>query len=386
MDPMLVIGNLDNRRVSGFVDALARRGWPPPMLRSHRELIADPSALAAIPNHPLWVRLDSCGEDPEVERALLELGFDALGDDDRCERLDPVTLARAPVQYGEIRAPRQHHAGFSRYLDSLETMFAARPAWRILSPIADVRALFDKRETSRRYLSRGIPVPDPLPELARVTSPTQLREAMVAQRWPAVFVKVSCASSASCLALYRHLPSRPPAERDLILTTVASTPTGRFNSLRLQQLREREAVDALLSWLLNEGAQIERAIAKARLGRHNFDLRVLMIAGEPAFTVVRQSRHPITNLHLGGTRGDLDALRRAVSPASWTAAMRSCAQVFAAHRCHHVGVDLMFEPGLDRHRVIEANAFGDLLPGLEREGLSVYEWQLARLLDPPVGS
>jgi hypothetical protein len=46
----------------------------------------------------------------------------------------------------------------------------------------------------------------------------------------------------------------------------------------------------------------------------------------------------------------------------------------------HVGVDLMFEPGLTRHRVIEGNAFGDLLPNLLCDGLDVYGWQIRRLL------
>jgi hypothetical protein len=40
----------------------------------------------------------------------------------------------------------------------------------------------------------------------------------------------------------------------------------------------------------------------------------------------------------------------------------------------------MFEPGLRAHRVIEGNAFGDLLPNLTRDGLDVYGWQIRRCL------
>lgn len=375
----LIIGNLDNRRVTGFVEALERGGHPAPLLLSHRELIADPSALEAVPDQPLCVRIDACGEDPEVERALLELGADALTDADPCERRSPAQLASMPPRFGQIVAPRQHHAGFMRYLETLDQVFRARPRWRVLNPIEDLKLLFDKRETSRRYAALGIPVPEVLPGLAQIQTPAQLREAMVAQRWPAVFVKLSCASSASCLALVRYSPRRPVGHRDVLLTTVATTEHGRFNSLRLQQLRERGAVDELLGWLLREGAQIERAVPKARLDDRVFDLRVVVIAGEPAFCVVRQSRHPITNLHLGGQRGDLEALKRQVPEAAWAAAMRSCEQVFAAHGCLHVGVDVLLEPGLERHRIIEANAFGDLLPGLTREGKSVYAWEIEAL-------
>ncbi|MEO6775629.1 MAG: hypothetical protein ABI467_21890 [Kofleriaceae bacterium] len=38
------------------------------------------------------------------------------------------------------------------------------------------------------------------------------------------------------------------------------------------------------------------------------------------------------------------------------------------------------EPDLVHHRVLEGNAFGDLLPNLERDGLDVYGWQIRRLL------
>ncbi|MCA9699771.1 MAG: hypothetical protein KC431_19760, partial [Myxococcales bacterium] len=138
-------------------------------------------------------------------------------------------------------------------------------------------------------------------------------------------------------------------------------------------------VDAVLGWLLREGAQIERALPKARLDGRNFDMRVLVIDGEVGFCVVRSSRHPITNLHLGGARGDLEAVRAAMAPEDWDAAMASCRRAHAQHGCLHLGVDLLIEQDWSGHRIIEANAFGDLLPGLERDGLDVYGWELARL-------
>ena len=46
----------------------------------------------------------------------------------------------------------------------------------------------------------------------------------------------------------------------------------------------------------------------------------------------------------------------------------------------HVGLDVLFEPGLAHHRIIEANAFGDLLPNLTLDGLSVYRWEIRAAL------
>ena len=59
--------------------------------------------------------------------------------------------------------------------------------------------------------------------------------------------------------------------------------------------------------------------------------------------------------------------------------MASCVATQRASGAFHVGVDLMLEPGLRDHRIIEGNAFGDLLPNLERDGLDVYGWQIRRL-------
>jgi hypothetical protein len=89
---------------------------------------------------------------------------------------------------------------------------------------------------------------------------------------------------------------------------------------------------------------------------------------------------------LGGFRGDLSVLKEKVSADGWEAAMETCRKVARLYRSLHVGIDLMFEPDLQAHRVLEANAFGDLLPNLTLEGLDVWEWQIREALrHPPTG-
>ncbi len=362
--PFLIIGNPENRRVGLFQAALHARGRPPATVVSHLDAIRG-EVLADLPEGPALVRLEATGEDPEVERALLGLGH---GDAVRAGvgAIDPDALAALPPAPGRILCPRQHHFGFLRYLERLQQVFDRRPEWRILQPPSQVRQLFDKRFTSRRYAAAGIPVPE---SLDGVTTPDELRQAMRGRSWRSVFVKLACGSSASCLAVYRLTGG-------VVMTTIRRTPDGWFNCLKVQRVGDRDGVGEILAFLLREGSQIERTVPKARLDGDLMDCRVLVIAGEPAFVVVRQSTHPITNLHLGGWRGSFEALRRAVPARSWAAAMDSCRRVAAQHRCFHLGVDLLFEPGFHRHRILEANAFGDLLPNLTRRGLDVYEWQI----------
>ena len=42
-------------------------------------------------------------------------------------------------------------------------------------------------------------------------------------------------------------------------------------------------------------------------------------------------------------------------------------------------IDLMFERGFAGHRILESNAFGDLLPNLTKNGRSVYQRQIELL-------
>ncbi|MDQ3367649.1 MAG: STM4014 family protein [Myxococcota bacterium] len=377
--PFVLIGNPVNRRVTLFQDALAAQGMPAAHVIPWLTLLepgAPAALLDALPSAPAIVRIDSAGEDDEVEHALLRRG-EAPARAEGYAAISAAELARTPREVGRIVHPRQHHLGFVAVLDELAAVFATRPAWRIVQPPAAIARLFDKRVTSARWGALGIPVPEPLPG-GPVLAVDDLRARMRTAGWPQVFVKVASASSASCLAIFTH-----DATGEHALTTVEDTGRARYNTRKLQHLTARRGLDRLLGFLLAEGAQVERAIPKARDGGTGdgdyFDLRVVTIDGVAAFVVMRAAPHPITNLHLGGRRGDVEALRARVPPAAWDAAMASCVHVQQDSGAFHVGVDLMFEPALRAHRILEGNAFGDLLPNLTRDGLDVFGWQIDRL-------
>ncbi|RKI52140.1 hypothetical protein D7X55_32835 [Corallococcus sp. AB049A] len=372
--PFLIIGNPGNRRVTLFQEALVRAGLPPAHVVAWETVAREPDVLLDLPGTERIVRIDAAGEDPAVDRAFLQRGHaDALGAG--CDTVTPGQLEALPDEHGRVLCPRQHHLGFLRVLEDLSARFAQRPRWRVLSSPGAIADLFDKRITSRRYAGLGIPVP---PYLDDITTPEALRTGMREAGWREAFVKLSCGSSASCLAVYR--PGRAEGSGGSLLTSLHRGATGWFNSLKVRRVTDAGEVDAVLAFLLREGSQVEESRPKARLGGDLFDCRVVTIGGEPAFTVVRQSRLPITNLHLGGYRGDLDAFHAAVPLQELEAAMESCRTVARAHDCLHVGIDLMFEDFFHGHRVLEANAFGDLLPGLTRDGLSVYDWEIREAL------
>jgi len=372
--PFVLLGNPENRRVGLFQQALEAQGQPPARVVSWLDFLREPARLAEAAGDEALFRIDSPGESFEVERALLGLGHEAAVAEG-CSVVTPERLAAMTEDRGLILSPRQWMLGFQRALQQVEAVVSQRPGWRQLNPTRTILELFDKRRTSRRYAGAGLPVPEAVPG---VTSLAELRAAMEERGWPAVFVKLASGSSASCLGILER-----GGGREGFFTTIEQAPTGWYNNLKPRRVMHPARVEQLVGFLLREGSQVEREVPKARLDDAFFDCRVLCIAGEPRFVVVRQNKHRITNLHLLGWRGDVEALREVVPDEAWEAAMDSCRRVAALHEGLHVGIDVLFEPGFGAHRIIEANAFGDLLPNLTRDGLSVYEWEIRAALAAP---
>ena len=120
----------------------------------------------------------------------------------------------------------------------------------------------------------------------------------------------------------------------------------------------------MIDALAREGVQVEEWLPKAVLDDSVFDLRVVVVGGEARHVVVRMGQGPMTNLHLGNRRGDLSTVLSRMGDEAWRLARRTCeraASVFPGSLL--LGIDLLIAPDYRRFAVLEANAFGGLLPG-----------------------
>ncbi|MFI6230193.1 STM4014 family protein [Micromonospora echinospora] len=339
-----VVGNPDNRRVRLFAAAAVGAGLPRPTVLPWRDLLTG----AAPPPAGTLVRVDSPGEDAEVDRMLRG--------------------ATEPARHGEIVGLAAAHAGLRRALDRLASGGAT-----LLNQPADILAMGDKRRCHATLDAAGVPVPAALGE---VTGYAGLRAAMRRAGWTRVFVKPAHGSSASGVLALAADGSR------VLATTPVERDDGRlFNSLRVRRYTDESEVAEIVDRLAPDGLHVERWLPKAGLADRVVDLRVVVVAGRPTHAVVRAGRGPITNLHLGNARGDLAAVRAAAGPTNWAAAMATCARAAACFPdTLHVGVDLMFTVGWHRHAVAEVNAFGDLLPGVLADGRDTYATQVHTLV------
>lgn len=353
-----VVGNPENRRVSLFADAVRAAGLPGPRVVAWRDVLHEGGAGFASDE---IVRVDSPGENPEVDRLLRGA-------------MDPTRVEGSARWY-------------ARFTAALRTL---RGGIRLDDP-DDLAVLFDKRACHGVLDAAGVPVPaSPTsgPGGAPVRGWDDVRALMREHRMSRLFVKPAHGSSASGV-----LAVEAGAGRIRATTSVELAPDGALhNSLRVRRYDSERDIATIVDALAPDGLHLERWVPKAAQQGRAADLRVVVVAGRATHAVVRTSRTPLTNLHLGGSRGDLATARHAVGAAGgrWTDVLEVCeraASCFPRTLC--VGVDLLPAIGWRRAFVGEVNAFGDLLPrltglpGSGAEGLDTYAAQVAAALRGP---
>ncbi|MEU8592057.1 STM4014 family protein [Streptomyces sp. NPDC048664] len=348
-----VVGNPENRRTTMFAEAVMAAGHTPPRVVAWLDVLR--GRYAFTPGEV--VRIDSPGENAEVDRLLR--GVD-----------DPTRVEGTAVWH------RRFTAAVREVTDA-----AHRAGAVTCADPEDVAVMFDKRRCHARLTAAGVPVPRAL--AGPVDGWASLREQLSAARISRAFVKPAHGSSASgVVALALAGPGRVKAT-----TSVETTPDGHLhNSLRVRAYTRESEVAALVDALAPDGIHVEWWVPKASLRGRSADLRVVVVAGRATHAVIRTSRHPMTNLHLGGARGDLDEAREAIRAAGGDFAdvldtAERAAACFPGTLC--VGVDVLPSTGWRRFTVGEVNAFGDLLPrltglpGSGAEGLDTYAAQVA---------
>ena len=119
----LVIGNPENRRVTLFQSALKRLGQPAASVLSYHELLENANRLQcwlldwqarSRPSSRLCIRLDSPGENVQVEQQLIKLGLKLSG-----------KRARLRYEHGRIQHSQAWFDGFSACLSKIEDTVAS---------------------------------------------------------------------------------------------------------------------------------------------------------------------------------------------------------------------------------------------------------------------
>lgn len=347
------------RRTQALRAALARRGLPPPQVFDYASVLASPDAFLDAAAHAIAVKLDSPGGDDDVHEACVRRGM-SLTEGAR----------HSPRMHGELVDAHLRFAGFA---DLLQHLAQALPDARWLDAPGDILRMCDKWRCQQALEAAGAQTPAMLGMIEGYEHLTSMLDASGHDR---VFVKARFGSSAAGVVAYRrHRDGRATA----CTTAEARRIEGRtrlFNRLSLQRYAHADEIAVLIDALAAQGAYAEAWVAKPRAptdhARH-FDLRVVACNGEARQRVARLSSGPMTNLHLGNRRVDIDALLDAAANARVEHAVRAASAAFTDSRC--IGFDLI--PLRDRCVFLEANAFGDDLQDVTWQGRDACDDQVA---------
>ncbi len=400
--PLLLIGNPNNRRTLGLQEARQRLGLQPALMLPYARLLqtwrrggtmADAVQQClegrGATNRQALIRLDAPGEDWEVECELLFLGavndVSPLNDGLSARMIPAEQTLTLEQEWGRIYAPNQWFRGWKACLERIRhEALEYWPNARFMNDPDDIAIMFDKRKCQQHLSAHGVRVPPTLQSSEPIRNYEDLRKAMTTAGMSRVFVKLACGSGASGVVAYQVNP-RTGAE--IAITTVGMEQIQEkiifYNEGRMRRYTHTSEISALMDWLCAEGAQIERWMAKASLGSSVFDIRQLVAGGQAGHAIVRLSQTPITNLHLRNERllpaeAGLDEQQMSGVQTAAKAAMAAFPNSWSA------GIDVMLSGGNEpRAYILDVNPFGDLLYRVQHNGLGTYEWEMELLRKEP---
>jgi glutathione synthase/RimK-type ligase-like ATP-grasp enzyme len=350
-----VLGNPSNRRVRFFVRAVLEQGHPHPIVLSWLDLLAGRLDLKSSLPAGTLLRLDSPGEHPMVDLLLLER--------------EGLHLRMGDIGWGEIVHEKKWFQAWSAFLGELEGQLTQLDLAGVINSPSAIRTMYDKSATHEYLSSAGVPQAR---RLGKVESFAQLLEMMEAAGMAQVFLKPFYSSSGSGV-----IALRKRGDEILGTTSVELVEEGGslrlFNSLRVRTYREPGQVKKLVDRLAGEDLLAEEWLPKMTFADAVVDLRVVVINGKAMHAVLRSSQTPLTNLHLGNQRGDLQAFRGEIGEEKWQKAIHTAEKAVAAiPEAGYAGVDLLLTEGARKIHVLEVNAFGDLLPRVLYDGRDTY--------------
>lgn len=355
---MLLLATGDSKRVRLLQAARARLDLPPARVLAWRDWLLQPALLDTALEQPCVFKIEPPSDDARAHLHLLH---------DGCQRLDRPPLP-AP-EYGELLAMDAWFAGFAAAMDRLSGQLATLPHAQVVNAPAEICLMTDKLACQRHLAAHGVPTPV---LLGRVNGYDHLQALLAQHDLDRLYLKPRYGSSASGVVAYRRNRSGRQQATTSASIVQADGKTRLFNVKRMVRHERAADISLLVNALAAQELYAEAWLAKPRCGDHHYDLRALAINGRPAHRVARLGAQMMTNLHLDNQRGDADALLNTADMTALETAVQQAARAFPASGV--TGYDLVVRRG--QAHVLEANAFGDLLPGLLWQGHDSYAAQL----------
>lgn len=250
---------------------------------------------------------------------------------------------------------------------------------RFLNTPGAILNVLDKKKAKKELIKHNIPSTEMV--LEDVSSAMQLIDTMKDRKQYSVFVKpVNYSGAAGVMALRLN-----PRSGSLKLYTSCRLENGRlYNTKKLYAINSSTEIINIIDVLAGKGTPYkpdiiaEKWYPKDSFNGKSYDLRVVYQAGSIAYIVARQSKGPVTNLHLNNQALGFNELK--LTEAIITEIEETCQKAVSVFKGLNVaGIDVMLDKKSKKPRIIEINGQGDLIYQDIYNTNSIYNRQLKLL-------
>ena len=226
---------------------------------------------------------------------------------------------------------------------------------RFLNSPEGILSVLDKGQCKKTLIKNNVSVTELLSDKVRTIE--ELHEIMEKQKVSSVFVKPVYSSGAAGVVAYRRFPGK---NREVLYASCCLQKGTLFTTKTLYRLERREEIQPLLESVLSLGVIVERWHPKASFCGKSYDLRVVWQFGRMEYVLARQSKGPVTNLHLNNA--PLAMERLGLSEQTMADVENVCGQAMKCFpQLSMAGIDVLLEKGTMKPYIIEINGQGDLI-------------------------
>ncbi|MBD0400429.1 STM4014 family protein [Flammeovirga sp. EKP202] len=365
---VILIGNPENRRLQMMQEALHSYQLNYQTI-AWIDLLSTPHSFESIVEENDIIKIDSFGENFDVFKGLLKWGSESIKKEE-FHQISKEKIDSLPNDKGRIQYSRQAYLGFKEALKFVENCAMKKENVRFINTPTAILQMFDKKNAHQILLEHHVAKTK---FLGTVRNYEELQQMMNQAKEHQVFIKLAHGSSSSGVMAYRRSKSR-----EVLKTSVEiDKSSALYNSLNISTYRDATKIELIINQLAKEHLIVEKWEPKATFNNKVFDLRLVVIDQKVEHVVMRSSTSPMTNLHLGNERGDLNGLIDYLGNEKWEEIKQTAIQAVKSFQGAMVaGVDLMVQSNSHKVKIIEVNAFGDLVPRIvNSEGRTTYEEQ-----------
>lgn len=270
------------------------------------------------------------------------------------DKLTDAIVKIDPYVYQDSELDKMEYL-LDRYTNLLQG-FAANDRLEFLNHPLGILEVLHKVKCKEKLMKNAISTTKMI-NFATRSNANELKQLMISQREYAVFIKPIRSSGAVGIVAYRYIPK---INREVLYTSAYLDGEELINTKKLYHIEDHEQIHKLLEKILSMEHMVERWYSKADYRGKKYDLRVVWQFGKIDFVVARQSKGPITNLHLNNQALPIDKLN--LSSEKWEEISALCDKAMKLFpTLKSAGIDIMLEKGSLRPMIIEINGQGDLL-------------------------